>query len=106
MNIIPSHKCKNCGPVPINKKEFKKITEYVLKNKPKYNKDAAIMDCKFRVDGSCSIYSARPVLCKLMGVTQGMDCAYGNTKNIDGRKFIDTKQKIVGLMNLVIKTDY
>lgn len=113
MDFIPKHKnCKNCGgccgPVPINNFEYKTIQNYVDINKPKYNKKTDFMTCKFRVDGCCSIYKVRPTLCKLFGVTKGMNCPNGNSYNIDGFKILNKqhKNKIKGLINEVIKTDY
>lgn len=103
---IPKHNCKNCGeccgPVPITKTEQQVIQAYVDKHKPKINKNAGWLNCKFRVDNSCSIYPVRPILCQLCGSVKGMNCKYGNTHEIDGLKFI-SKDKPVGLINKVIK---
>ena len=107
---IPPHSCKNCGqccgPIPINEIEYKEIKSFVHKNRPKYNKKASFINCKFRVDNKCSIYPVRPTLCKLMGVTKGMTCTYGNSKELNGRQFMDMKSKMVGLLNKVIKINY
>lgn len=108
--LIPSHKCKNCGhccgPIPINKVEFIEIQNFINKNKPDYNKNPGILDCKFRIDKKCSIYKVRPILCRLMGVTKGMTCNFGNSKEINGLKFFDINAKPAGLLNKVAKTDY
>jgi Fe-S-cluster containining protein len=108
---IPEHKsCKNCGsccgPVIINEKEQKDIIFFVQKNKPRFNKNASFIDCKFRVDNRCSIYSVRPTVCRLMGVTIGMTCEYGNSKMLDGYKFMNMEIKTVGFLNEAIKTNY
>lgn len=117
---IPKHdKCTGCseccGPVPINQKECDEITRFVKDKHPPYNKNAGIMDCKFRVDknctivndgAGCSIYPVRPIICRLMGVTKGMMCNNGNSASIDGTEFIDRNIKIVGLLNNKIKTNY
>lgn len=108
--MIPSHNCKNCGaccgPVPISMKEFHEIVAYVKKHKPKYNKNNDNLTCKFRVDGRCSIYSVRPILCRLFGVTHGLNCINGNQFNINGRKYLDPNVKVVGLLNDSIRTNY
>lgn len=110
MKLIPKHDCKNCGeccgPVPINENEYSAISKYVNTNKPKYNKEHDILECKFRVDNHCSIYPVRPTLCKLMGVVKGMQCKYGNSANFNGAIFLEFKPKIKGLINVVVKTDY
>lgn len=109
-NFIPHHDCKNCGeccgPVPINEKEYKEISKYVVVNKPKYNKENDVLECKFRVENNCSIYTVRPTLCRIMGVVKGMECSHGNSKNLDGTKFIDFNLRMIGVINSVIKTDY
>lgn len=110
MMIIPKHsKCINCGsccgPVPIGKKEATKIQKFVDKNKPSFNKTIDSLSCKFRVNGKCSIYPVRPTLCKLFGVTQGMECINGNSENINGFKYLDLKE-FIGLLNDVIKISY
>ena len=108
--LIPKHNCRNCGeccgPVPINEKEYKEIKAFINKNKPKYNKEHGFLECKFRVDNKCSIYEVRPTVCRLMGVTKGMTCNFGNSKELNGLKFMDMESKTVGLLNKVIKTDY
>lgn len=109
--LIPKHtKCKGCGeccgPVPITEKEFTEINIYVVNNKPKYNKSAGKLQCKFRVDNKCSIYEVRPMMCRLMGVISGMTCKYGNSKNLNGLMFMDLKSKCAGLLNEVVRTKY
>ena len=103
---IPSHqKCTNCGgccgPVPVSKDEAEQIKKYITNTNPKIGK-GNFLNCKFRVDGKCSIYPVRPIMCKLFGVTKGMSCTNGNTKEIDGRKFLEG-YKSIGLLNNVIK---
>lgn len=36
----------------------------------------------------CLIYEVRPVICRLFGVTEGMQCVFGNTCEIDGHPYI------------------
>lgn len=109
-NFIPQHNCRNCGmccgPVPLNENEYKKINDFVIKNKPNYNKKNDFLTCKFRVDNKCAIYSVRPTICRLMGVVKGMECNYGNTFELDGTKFLDFTSRPKGLLNEIIKTNY
>lgn len=107
MEKLPKHNCKNCGgccgPVPINADEKKHIQMYVDSHNVKVNRLHDKLTCKFRVDGKCSIYPVRPMLCRLMGVVKGMDCKYGNTCEIDGSKYLS--KPAIGLLNGEIKTN-
>ncbi len=96
---IPAHKsCKNCGAccgiIPASPAEIKAIKEFLgrhpgekahaVKNSMKHYK------CPFRDDEQekCVIYPVRPVLCRLMGVVNGMQCKNGNSMAIDGGPFM------------------
>ena len=41
-----------------------------------------------------------------MGVTKGMTCSNGNSKELNGYKFMNMESKIVGFLNKVIKINY
>lgn len=96
---IPAHtKCENCGaccgPVPVNPPEFEKIVEFVQKNPDALNvalnlKNDALT-CPFRDEklGRCAIYPVRPILCRLFGLCEQMQCCKGNSANIDPRPFL------------------
>lgn len=93
---IPSHtNCKNCGRccgiIPAYSDEVAMIREYIAAH-PEILDDigAPGIDCLFRdsAKSRCRIYSARPLICRLMGVVSGMHCPHGNSRNLDGRKFI------------------
>ena len=74
---------KCCGPVPVSINELNAIKDYVSKMKPKEVKrlkkqKRSPMQCMF-VDTQkkkCSIYGARPELCKKFGYVKGMPCPY------------------------------
>ena len=83
------------------KEEQKHIQAYVDMHNVKVNILHDKLTCKFRVDGKCSIYPVRPMLCRLIGVTKGMKCKYGNTAEIDGKIYLSFKT--IGLLNDVIK---
>ena len=96
---IPAHKnCVNCGDccgiVPADIKEVHTI-RYFLKVNPAarervLKQSVEAFDCLFRDNKAkrCLIYPARPVVCRLMGVTRGMNCTHGNSANINGIPFI------------------
>lgn len=92
---IPTHtRCINCGdccgPVPIDEKELKEIKEKIDTLEPSMirfvlGQKRPILTCPFRdvANKSCIIYSHRPMLCRLMGITAGMRCSNGNSHNLD-----------------------
>jgi Fe-S-cluster containining protein len=95
LDNIPQHKnCTNCGAccgvIPATQAEVKAIREYNGKHGIKPIKHSSKMICPFRDDKAkkCVIYAVRPTICRLMGVTKGMECPNGNTCEIQGDKFL------------------
>lgn len=100
---IPEHTgCKNCGaccgPVLATPKEIEEIKSYVSKLPSRYKKNLqrqkklkGELECPFRDNEKqcCAIYPVRPAICRLMGVTKGMECANGNSQEINGLDYID-----------------
>lgn len=99
--MIPEHtKCINCGEccgslIPISKTEDKVIEEYVsnmdifTKQRLRTQKRDS-MTCQFRdnLKRNCAIYPARPIICKLFGVTKDLKCPQGNTCKINGYELL------------------
>lgn len=96
---IPPHtNCQNCGdccgPLPIGDKEFAAIADYVAQHpdaqmvaeQPK----SEPLVCIYRDEQNrrCSVYPVRPLICRLMGVCDGMECSHGNSAAIDGYAYI------------------
>ena len=89
---IPKHTtCENCGeccgPVPLSKDEIKKIQNYLDVNEyPRsvIERFHPPLECIFRDNEArkCSIYPVRPLICRLFGVAQGMNCPKGNSAHI------------------------
>jgi len=89
---IPEHTtCENCGeccgPVPLSKDEIKKIQNYLDANEYPRNvieQSHSPLECIFRDNDArkCSIYPVRPLICRLFGVTKGMNCPKGNSAHI------------------------
>ena len=97
---IPSHtNCNNCGEccymVMASESEIENIKKYIRKNPDVLKKTGKRLSlkCMFRDDKEkkCLIYPVRPLVCRLMGVTKGMECSQGNSHNIDGYKFFSNK---------------
>lgn len=95
---IPAHtNCKNCGEccgiIPASSREVEEIKSY-LKEHPTVQKQAqkqsGRLTCPFRDDKGrkCLIYPVRPIICRLMGVVDGMNCPNGNSACIDGTLFL------------------
>lgn len=98
---IPEHKnCKNCGGccgiIPATIPEVNTIRNYIAVHgiNPIKQKSPAI--CPFRDNKAkkCLIYPVRPTICRLMGVTKGMQCPNGNTCEIDGEKFLPRPEEL------------
>lgn len=95
---IPAHtNCRNCGKccgvIPVTDDELTSIRSY-LESHPFSRRYASQhtghITCPFRDDKMkcCLIYEVRPVICRLFGVTEGMQCVFGNTCEIDGHPYI------------------
>lgn len=73
---IPSSNCKGlcqecCGPVSASNAEIRLLKRKGIKLDSKH------LTCKSLKDGRCSIYSDRPVICRLWGATEKMPCPFG-----------------------------
>lgn len=86
---IPSIDCKGlchttCGIVPAAKIEIKRARDRMGGKNPfnpiqqlKKASEGGSTSCAALKEGRCSIYTARPGVCRLYGVAEGLDCAYG-----------------------------
>jgi Fe-S-cluster containining protein len=85
---VPEVGCKGlchqaCGPIGMNPREHQRIRE--LGVKIPHHKDALAelvetgdYTCPaLDSDNRCSVYEARPMLCRLWGATETMPCEYG-----------------------------
>lgn len=95
---IPNHKsCQNCGsccgPVPASEKEIDNIKKYIADNPEILSQlgKSKSLTCIFRDkrQKKCLIYPVRPLVCRLMGVAEGLVCEYGNSANVDGIKLMN-----------------
>jgi len=59
-----------CGPVMWNKWEIEQL-ELV--------KDILVPKCPYSTSTGCAAYAHRPVVCRLFGAVEGMDCPHGKT---------------------------
>jgi Fe-S-cluster containining protein len=87
---IPVIECKglcheSCSIVPAAKIEIKRARGRMGKNpfnpvlamKRLSANNTQIPACDALKDGRCSIYTARPAICRLYGVAEGLECPFG-----------------------------
>jgi Fe-S-cluster containining protein len=93
---IPQVSCKGlchgaCGPVPatrLEREEIHKLTGRRVKTEPelfqdKRDNDVKILKtnedglCIYLKNERCSVYEARPIICRLYGVADGLRCEHG-----------------------------
>ena len=88
---IPELDCKglcheSCTIIPASKIEIKRAKSR-MKGKNPFNPATAlkqlqteankIPNCSALKDNKCSIYTARPAICRLYGVAEGLECPFG-----------------------------
>lgn len=90
-NKIPSIECKglchpSCTIVPAAKIEIKRAKGRMGGKNPFNPMNAikglqgetpSVPSCAALKDNRCSIYTARPAICRLYGVAEGLDCPFG-----------------------------
>ena len=95
LDRIPSINCtgkcwQSCGPILVSRDEDDMIRQHCRANGIKYHPlpqtpaamikqmMAGCIRCKFLTeDHKCSIYPARPAICRMFGVTDEMPCEFG-----------------------------
>lgn len=76
---IPDARCKGlcaaaCGPIGCTPAERVRIERAGGK---KLTHDPETLSCSMLVDGRCSVYEKRPLICRLYGSTVGLRCEHG-----------------------------
>lgn len=84
---VPGIECKgfcadSCGPIEMSALERAAIAKRGVTITAKEDALAEYMekgdfDCDALVDGRCSVYEDRPMVCRLWGVTESLACPYG-----------------------------
>lgn len=78
-----------CGPALCTKFEFHKIKEFIRDNDITPKRQG--ITCPLYIDGTCSVYAVRPMICKLFGHSEKLVCCNGHNVNIhrdDERKMM------------------
>lgn len=68
-----------CGPVPVTDAELSAVKRHMARYRVQAV-DRGRWTCPF-YDGRCTVYEARPVLCRLFGHTAGLLCSRGYNTN-------------------------
>lgn len=75
---IPNVHCKGkcqayCGPIFMSGEEWKRIKQHGPV--AKLNGDS--LTCPLLIEGRCSVYAIRPLVCRLWGAVKVMRCQFG-----------------------------
>lgn len=84
-NMLPAMKCDQgcgecCGVTPASQSEFDRVNQYARDNgiKPADNG----MTCPWYQGGTCAVYPARPLVCRMFGHVGFMVCPRGYNANV------------------------
>lgn len=77
---LPNIECKglcsdSCGPIVMSAFEYDRIRSAV--KGPIRPLRHPLDHCPLLADGRCTVYPLRPVICRLWGVTENMQCPFG-----------------------------
>lgn len=84
---VPAVDCKglcseSCGPIDMSDGERERIAAAGVRIPPPKELldtiiDRGTSDCPALVDGRCSVYEVRPLICRLWGAVESMPCPHG-----------------------------
>lgn len=88
---LPTIDCRrecssSCGPINMSRVEWARIVKKLgyepRMSLPQTNAEAAkpgALECPMLRGGICSVYHIRPLICRLWGVAEGLECPWGCT---------------------------
>jgi hypothetical protein len=84
-NMVPMVKCQgrcvaSCGPIQMSKAERELLPEWFPsadQAMDEYTASKKHWHCPLLVDGKCSEYKVRPLICRLWGAEKSLPCPYG-----------------------------
>lgn len=92
LKVLPGMRCDDgcgdcCGLIPCTETEFKRIEKHIKEHKIE-PVEYASGTCPLYQNGKCSVYSIRPLICKLFGHSEDalMQCSRGYNVNIPERE--------------------
>lgn len=79
---LPKVNCKQlcseaCGPVPLTKLELKRLGTPPRRSLLSALGSELNLECKFLDGKLCSVYTVRPLVCRLFGAAEGLMCKWG-----------------------------
>jgi Fe-S-cluster containining protein len=84
--IVPHMACDKgctdcCGVVAVSQGEYEALLAHAFKKNIKPVRQGTT--CPWFQDGGCSVYEARPFVCRFFGHTDLMTCPHGYNENVD-----------------------
>lgn len=83
-----------CGPAPASAAEFAQVVAYVREHKI-VPKDQGLT-CPLYLDGKCSVYAVRPLICRAFGHVEGLACSRGYNTNVANESALDARLRANG----------
>ncbi len=94
---VPTVSCKGlcddtCGPIGMGHREWARIARAGVRLPSRAVADEAARrlwargenyQCPALIDGRCSVYDQRPMVCRIWGVSEGLECPYGCADDVD-----------------------
>ena len=79
--MLPPMKCDEgcgdcCGPVPCTETEFQNVRRYAEEHGVT-PVDQGWLNCPFYQGGKCAVYPVRPIICKVFGYSEKLQCSRG-----------------------------
>jgi Fe-S-cluster containining protein len=115
---VPSTNCKGlctdyCGPIEMSATERDRIAARGVVIPPGVELINTVVEndlgiaglaCPALVDGRCSVYEDRPLICRLWGVVESMPCPYGCEP--EGGLMMDSGAQILVNRTLALDADW
>jgi hypothetical protein len=84
--MLPPMRCDDncgacCGPVPASHEEYAAVV--ALARQKGIKPQAHGLSCPFYQGGKCTVYEARPTMCRVFGHVPEMPCIHGYNINVD-----------------------
>lgn len=95
LKVLPPMQCDEgcgecCGMVPVTETEFQRVARYVKEKGivpvEHTNDGEGYGTCPVYIDGKCSVYEVRPLICRVFGHAEGLPCARGHNVNVDQKQ--------------------
>jgi Fe-S-cluster containining protein len=87
LKVLPPMQCDEgcgecCGPVPVTETEYQRVRRF-MRERGIRARNNGLITCPLYQDGRCSVYEARPTLCRVFGHVPKMACSRGHNVNVD-----------------------